>query len=218
MRQPTCAIVRGRGRGRGPGDGIGSGLSEPQKERALGVGEAAPDQATSVIGVHQRSAHRAPRAPVPETDGTLSAARPEPVRPSGAGDRDWFAEHMSETRLPVRSRAPRPRNVIRMTLLSERKGDRAPPPGRTAVLERRGLEAAAREVQQAGGEAIALPVDGSDHNQGQAAASAAEDAGHASGAPADAAAGPWLDRAGLLGDVLPQDPAAVALLRRQARL
>jgi len=42
---------------------------------------------------------------------------------------------------------------------------------------RRGLEAAARDVEQAGGEAIALlAVDVSDHDQVQAAASAAEDA------------------------------------------
>jgi NAD(P)-dependent dehydrogenase (short-subunit alcohol dehydrogenase family) len=41
---------------------------------------------------------------------------------------------------------------------------------------RPGLEAAAREVQQAGGEALALPVDVSEHDQLEAAASSVEDA------------------------------------------
>jgi NAD(P)-dependent dehydrogenase (short-subunit alcohol dehydrogenase family) len=40
---------------------------------------------------------------------------------------------------------------------------------------RRGLEAAAREVEQAGGQAIVLPVDVADHDQVQAAASSVED-------------------------------------------
>ena len=41
---------------------------------------------------------------------------------------------------------------------------------------RRGLEAAAREVEQAGGEAMVLPVDVADHDQVEAAASSVEDA------------------------------------------
>ena len=41
---------------------------------------------------------------------------------------------------------------------------------------RRGLEAAAREVEQAGGQALTLPVDVADHDQVEAAASSAEDA------------------------------------------
>ncbi|MBV9944427.1 MAG: SDR family NAD(P)-dependent oxidoreductase, partial [Solirubrobacterales bacterium] len=41
---------------------------------------------------------------------------------------------------------------------------------------RRGLEGAAREVEQAGGQAIVLPVDVADHDQVQAAASSVEDA------------------------------------------
>jgi short-subunit dehydrogenase len=41
---------------------------------------------------------------------------------------------------------------------------------------RRGLEAAAREVEQAGGEALPLPVDVADHNRVEAAASSVEDA------------------------------------------
>jgi NAD(P)-dependent dehydrogenase (short-subunit alcohol dehydrogenase family) len=40
---------------------------------------------------------------------------------------------------------------------------------------RRGLEAAAREVEQAGGQAMVLPVDVADHDQVQAAASSVED-------------------------------------------
>jgi NAD(P)-dependent dehydrogenase (short-subunit alcohol dehydrogenase family) len=49
---------------------------------------------------------------------------------------------------------------------------------RVALLARgtRGLEAAAREVEQAGGQALALPVDVADHDQVQAAASSIEDA------------------------------------------
>jgi short-subunit dehydrogenase len=41
---------------------------------------------------------------------------------------------------------------------------------------RRGLEAAAREVEQAGGEAMVLPVDVSEHDRVEAAASSVEDA------------------------------------------
>jgi NAD(P)-dependent dehydrogenase (short-subunit alcohol dehydrogenase family) len=41
---------------------------------------------------------------------------------------------------------------------------------------RRGLEGAAREVEQAGGQAMVLPVDVSDHDQLEAAASSVEDA------------------------------------------
>jgi short-subunit dehydrogenase len=41
---------------------------------------------------------------------------------------------------------------------------------------RRGLEAAAREVEQAGGEALPLPVDVAEHEQVEAAASSVEDA------------------------------------------
>jgi NAD(P)-dependent dehydrogenase (short-subunit alcohol dehydrogenase family) len=41
---------------------------------------------------------------------------------------------------------------------------------------RRGLEAAAREVEQAGGQALALPVDVSQHDQVEAAAASVEDA------------------------------------------
>jgi NAD(P)-dependent dehydrogenase (short-subunit alcohol dehydrogenase family) len=41
---------------------------------------------------------------------------------------------------------------------------------------RRGLEGAAREVEQAGGEAMMLPVDVADHDQVEAAASSVEDA------------------------------------------
>jgi NAD(P)-dependent dehydrogenase (short-subunit alcohol dehydrogenase family) len=41
---------------------------------------------------------------------------------------------------------------------------------------RRGLEAASREVQQAGGEALVLPVDVADHDQVEAAAASVEDA------------------------------------------
>jgi NAD(P)-dependent dehydrogenase (short-subunit alcohol dehydrogenase family) len=41
---------------------------------------------------------------------------------------------------------------------------------------RRGLEAAAREVEQAGGEPLVLPVDVSDHDQVEAAAASVEDA------------------------------------------
>lgn len=41
---------------------------------------------------------------------------------------------------------------------------------------RRGLEAAAKEVEQAGGQALVLPVDVADHDQVEAAASSVEDA------------------------------------------
>jgi short-subunit dehydrogenase len=41
---------------------------------------------------------------------------------------------------------------------------------------RKGLEAAAREVEQAGGQALVLPVDVADHDQVEAAASSVEDA------------------------------------------
>ncbi len=41
---------------------------------------------------------------------------------------------------------------------------------------RRGLEAAAREVEQAGGEALVLPVDVADHDRVEAAAASVEDA------------------------------------------
>jgi NAD(P)-dependent dehydrogenase (short-subunit alcohol dehydrogenase family) len=41
---------------------------------------------------------------------------------------------------------------------------------------RRGLEAAAREVKEAGGDALALPVDVADHDRVEAAASSVEDA------------------------------------------
>jgi NAD(P)-dependent dehydrogenase (short-subunit alcohol dehydrogenase family) len=41
---------------------------------------------------------------------------------------------------------------------------------------RRGLEAAAREVKEAGGDAITLPIDVADHDQVEAAASSVEDA------------------------------------------
>jgi NAD(P)-dependent dehydrogenase (short-subunit alcohol dehydrogenase family) len=49
---------------------------------------------------------------------------------------------------------------------------------RVALLARgrRGLEGAAREVEQAGGQAMVLPVDVSDHDQVEAAASSVEDA------------------------------------------
>jgi NAD(P)-dependent dehydrogenase (short-subunit alcohol dehydrogenase family) len=49
---------------------------------------------------------------------------------------------------------------------------------RIALLARgrNGLEAAAREVEQAGGEAMTLPVDVADHDQVEAAASSVEDA------------------------------------------
>ncbi len=41
---------------------------------------------------------------------------------------------------------------------------------------RKGLEAAAREVEQAGGQAMVLPVDVSQHDQVEAAAASVEDA------------------------------------------
>jgi len=49
---------------------------------------------------------------------------------------------------------------------------------RVALLARgrRGLEGAAREVEQAGGQPLVLPVDVSDHDQLEAAASSVEDA------------------------------------------
>ncbi len=49
---------------------------------------------------------------------------------------------------------------------------------RVALLARgrRGLEAAAREVEQAGGEALVLPIDVAEHDQVEAAAASVEDA------------------------------------------
>ena len=72
------------------------GVLEPPEERAFGVGEMVPGQATSVIGAYQRSAHRTAEAPAPESHGKFLAGRPEPVWPSGAGDRDRLAERMPE--------------------------------------------------------------------------------------------------------------------------
>jgi hypothetical protein len=77
MRRPIRAIVLEHGPGRNAA--IGAIVPEPPQEHALGVSEAVPGQATSVIGAHHRSAHRTARTPAAQADGKFSVARGEPA-------------------------------------------------------------------------------------------------------------------------------------------